>query len=75
MIIYEKVLKIKLIPMKRSLNSKLTLWKSRKDHLPLVLQGARQVGKTWILKDFAVQNYPYYHYFNFEEDPELAHCF
>lgn len=46
-----------------------------KNRLPLVLLGARQVGKTWILKQFAKTNYTQYHYFNFEENPNLSLCF
>ena len=38
--------------MKRLIYSKLKEWKNRKEHKPLILLGARQVGKTYILKDF-----------------------
>jgi predicted AAA+ superfamily ATPase len=38
--------------MKRLIYSKLIEWKNRKEHKPLVLLGARQVGKTYILKEF-----------------------
>lgn len=38
--------------MKRLIYSKLKEWKDRKEHKPLILLGARQVGKTYILKDF-----------------------
>ena len=38
--------------MKREIYAKLLEWQSRRDHKPLVLDGARQVGKTYILKEF-----------------------
>ena len=38
--------------MKREIYAKLIEWQSRRDHKPLVLDGARQVGKTYILKEF-----------------------
>lgn len=39
--------------MKRFLTDKLIEWKNSKYRKPLILRGARQVGKTYILKDFA----------------------
>ena len=38
--------------MKRLIYNKLIEWKNRKEHKPLILLGARQVGKTYILKEF-----------------------
>ena len=43
--------------MKREIYAKLLEWKSRRDHKPLVLDGARQVGKTYILKEFGNKGY------------------
>ena len=43
--------------MKRETYAKRLEWKSRKDHKPLVLDGARQVGKTYILKEFGNKEY------------------
>ena len=40
--------------MKRFLTDKLIEWKNSKYRKPLILRGARQVGKTYILKDFAI---------------------
>lgn len=37
--------------MKREILEKLIEWKNREDRKPLVLTGARQVGKTWVLKE------------------------
>jgi len=43
--------------MKRKLESKLHAWKNDKNRMPLIVSGARQVGKTWLLEDFAKRNY------------------
>jgi hypothetical protein len=43
--------------MERFVLQKLIEWKSRADRKPLILNGARQVGKTWILRDFARREY------------------
>ncbi len=61
--------------MKRLLLDKLLEWKQFKDRKPLILQGARQVGKTWILKEFSKQHYSNCFYFNFEENPGLVELF
>ena len=54
--------------MKREIYSKLLEWKSRRDHKPLVLDGARQVGKTYILKEFGGREYTNYSYVNLDKD-------
>src|SRR5665648_1033350 len=41
-------------------------WKEKTNHLPLLLLGARQVGKTYLLKEFAKNYYKDYVYINFE---------
>ena len=38
--------------MKRSIEEKLLEWKNKRDRKPLILNGARQVGKTYILREF-----------------------
>ncbi len=61
--------------MQRSIMVKLMNWKSSKHRKPLILKGARQVGKTWILKEFG-KTYPNgYAYFNFDQSPELKEFF
>lgn len=52
--------------MKRDLTHKLQTWKESPDRKPLVLRGARQVGKTYILKHFGEKFFPRVHYLNFE---------
>jgi len=50
-------------------------WRSSEHRKPLVLRGARQTGKTYILQEFGRQEYRHCHYFNFEEDAGLASLF
>lgn len=50
-------------------------WKGSERRKPLLLQGARQTGKTFILKEFANNEYDGTVYFNFEEDPGLDQFF
>ena len=61
--------------MKRKINQSLKEWKVKHDKKPLILKGARQVGKTFSLKKFAKENYQKAHYFNFETEPALAEFF
>ena len=43
--------------MKRFILQQLIEWKNREDRKPLILNGARQVGKTWLLHEFAKLEY------------------
>ena len=61
--------------MKRDIYKHLLAWKSSSRRKPLLLRGARQTGKTYILREFGQAEYARLHYFNFEEDPPLAHFF
>jgi predicted AAA+ superfamily ATPase len=61
--------------MKRNLYHKLLDWKKSKNRKPLVLRGARQVGKTYLLKTFGKNEYQHCLYLNFEENPQLAGFF
>lgn len=61
--------------MERFLYQQLLTWKSKEDRKPLLLQGARQVGKTFLLKEFAKREYADCAYFNFEQNPELGELF
>jgi len=61
--------------MKRDIYQKLLQWKSSRRRKPLILRGARQVGKTYILQQFGHQEYDNVAYFNFEEDPALDDFF
>jgi len=61
--------------MKRALQNKLLNWKNTPNRLPLIIQGARQVGKTYIMKWFGETHFEHYAYFNFDERPELKAFF
>jgi predicted AAA+ superfamily ATPase len=61
--------------IKRNLYKKLLQWKNSKNRKPLILRGARQVGKTFLLKLFGKQEYSSVIYLNFEEDPKLINLF
>lgn len=57
--------------MKREVLKQLYDWKAKNSRKPLIIRGARQVGKTWLIKEFGKQAYKQYAYINFE-DNELA---
>lgn len=61
--------------MKRLIMSKLLAWKNSPYRKPLILKGVRQVGKTWILKEFGKLNYKNIAYFNFDENKEYKQFF
>jgi predicted AAA+ superfamily ATPase len=61
--------------MDRNVLNKLTKWKNDPDRKPLILKGARQVGKTWLMKEFGTRQYPSFVYFNFDEEDELKSIF
>lgn len=55
--------------------SALVRWKQRPDRKPLIIQGTRQIGKTWVMKKFGEENFKYVAYFNFEASEELCREF
>ncbi len=61
--------------MQRKIQAWLEAWKDRPQRKPLILQGARQVGKTYALLEFGRTHYDNVAYFNFETDPKLAETF
>lgn len=61
--------------MKRNLITQLEKWASNPDRKPLLLNGVRQVGKTYLLKQFGAAHFPQVHYFNFENEAELHTIF
>ena len=50
-------------------------WKKKHNRKPLIIQGARQVGKTWLMKEFGRNEYSQTAYFNFESTKELQTIF
>lgn len=61
--------------MYRTAIEQLRQWKLRPNRKPMVLLGARQVGKTWLMKEFARTDYAKSVYINFEEEASLQHLF
>jgi len=61
--------------IKRNIEKQLYKWLNSHKRKPLVLQGARQVGKTWLLKHFGADNFENVAYFNFDRQPELKQFF
>ena len=54
---------------------KLYKWKNSKRHKPLIIEGARQVGKTWLMKEFGKQAYADTVYINFDSNSRMANLF
>ena len=61
--------------MRRTAMEKLVAWKSSDERKPMVLKGARQVGKTWLMKEFGKNYSKSFVYFNFDEEDELKSIF
>ncbi len=61
--------------MERFILNNLIEWKNSKYRKPLILKGVRQVGKTWILKEFGKNYYKNFVYFNFDENIEYLQFF
>jgi predicted AAA+ superfamily ATPase len=53
----------------------LIKWKHKKNRLPLILRGAHQVGKSWLLNEFGAVAFDDVFYINFESSPELKEVF
>jgi predicted AAA+ superfamily ATPase len=64
-----------MICLRRNAMQDLIKWKSSKERKPMVLKGARQVGKTWLMKEFGQNYYKSFVYFNFDEEDELKSIF
>lgn len=61
--------------MKREVIHQLYEWKEKRGRKPLILQGARQVGKTWLMKTFGKEAFEKCVYINFENDSRLSGLF
>jgi hypothetical protein len=61
--------------LKRNAIEYLKKWRDDPERKPMVLRGARQVGKTWLMKEFGRSCYDYFAYFNFDEEDELKSVF
>jgi predicted AAA+ superfamily ATPase len=61
--------------MQRTALLTLQAWKIKQNRKPLIIQGARQVGKTWLMKSFGETSFEQTVYFNFENQQELRELF
>ena len=61
--------------MYRKILNDLKKWKNDNNRKPLILRGARQVGKTYIINQFGIENYEAVAYFNFDHDTSLYNLF
>ncbi len=61
--------------LKRKIDNFLIEWKNNKDRLPLIVKGARQIGKTDSIENFARNNYKYFIEINFALQPEFKSVF
>ena len=63
------------MPMERLIMNDLLRWKNSKHRKPLILKGVRQVGKTWVLREFGRRYYENTAYFNFDENEDYRQFF
>lgn len=61
--------------MERNLLQQLMIWKNKPNRKPLIIRGARQVGKTWLMKEFGKREYAQTAYVNFESSKLLKSLF
>jgi len=61
--------------MKRQALEELINWKNKPGHKPLIVNGIRQVGKTWLMKDFGEEHYKNTVYILFEKNPRMQDLF
>ena len=61
--------------MRRALMEKLKEWKVSANRKPLIIRGARQVGKTWLMKEFGKSEFQETVYLNFDGNRELTRLF
>lgn len=61
--------------MQRDILDKLIQWKTKPNRKPLIIQGARQVGKTWVMKHFGEQAFEQVAYINFDNNPRMKTLF
>ena len=75
MLYFIQIKKKMVMSMKRKAFLQMMKWKNGTERKPLILRGARQVGKTWLMKEFGENCYEDYVYFNFDEEDELKSIF
>lgn len=61
--------------MQRLIMEQLFQWKNKKNRKPLIIRGARQVGKTWVMKEFGKKYFKHTVYINFDNNVRMKHVF
>lgn len=61
--------------LKRKIEAQLQAWKNDNNHMPLIIKGCRQCGKTYIVQKFARENYKNVVYLNFFQNPDYSSIF
>lgn len=61
--------------IERDIMAVLKEWKEQPVRKPILLKGARQIGKSWVMEEFGKRNFKYYAKFDFDENPELQKIF
>lgn len=61
--------------MERYAMSELIKWKNKSNRKPLIIEGARQVGKTWLMKEFGINHFADTIYVNFDGNKQMAELF
>ena len=61
--------------MQRNVMKRLIYWKNKRNRKPLILKGARQVGKTWLMKEFGKKYFKNVAYVNFDSDVRMRRIF
>ena len=61
--------------MERTAYKEFVNWKNKKNRKPLIVNGARQVGKTWLLKEFGSKEFESFAYINCDDTPEMKNAF
>ena len=61
--------------LQRKVNDQLLEWKNKSRRMSLLVDGARQIGKTFSIKEFARKQYPHCIYINFDENPAFKEIF
>ena len=61
--------------MQRNLMENLIAWKTQPNRKPLILRGARQVGKTWLMREFGKIHFARSAYINFDNNPRMSNLF
>lgn len=65
----------KRMKIKRNIIDAFKKWKDRADRKPILLKGARQIGKTWVMEEFGHECFDYVVKFDFDRQPELKSLF